>query len=189
MNNVTGIILCGGKSRRFKSPKYQAKINEKTLLEIAIEKLKPLCDELIVVSKEKLDIQAKNIIEKDSDYHPLIGITEGLKASSNDANLVVACDMPFVSKKVLAPLLKSKADIIIYRYKGKAEPLLGMYRKSCLQNIADFKDKRIIDVIEECDFQYIDEENDNLAFMNINTKEDLDEARKIAGDNPEILSN
>ena len=190
MNNkkLTGIILAGGKSSRFKSPKYLAKLGGQTLLETAISKLKPLCDELIVVSKEKIDIKVKNVVETDKDFHPLIGIKEGLKESSNEDNLVMASDMPFVSKEMFLSLLKSKAEVCVYRYKGRVEPLLGLYRKSCLPSIAGFKDKRVIEVLEKCDSQYIDEQDDNLVFFNINTKEDLDEAERIVKDDPEILS-
>ncbi len=201
MNNkkLTGIILAGGKSSRFGFPKYQARLDGKTLLEIAISKLRPLCDELIVVSKEPIPViartstlfrgtgQSQNVVEEDKAFHPLIGIKEGLKESTNEDNLVMACDMPFVTKEMFLSLLESKAEVCVYRHKGRVEPLLGLYRKSFLQNITDFKNKRVVEVLEKCDSCYIDEQENSLAFININTKKDLDESKRIVKDNPEIL--
>lgn len=218
--SLTGIILAGGKSTRFKSPKYLAKIGDKSLLEIAIAKLEPLCEEIIVVSKDKSTLSSRatardlgshrqyfiigpeiprrftprndkvrNITEKEKTYHPLIGIKEGLRASYNDANVVLACDMPFVSAKMILGLTNSKAEVCLYRYQGRIEPLIGFYRKSCLGKIAAYRELPIIKVLEKCNLSYIDVDGERIDFFNINTKEDLIEAQKIAQRNPQLLGN
>ncbi|TET53160.1 MAG: molybdenum cofactor guanylyltransferase [Actinobacteria bacterium] len=188
MKQLTGIVLAGGKSSRFESPKYLATLRGNSLIEIAVSKLRPLCQELIVVSKDVIDIAGfDNVIEKDREAHPLIGIKEGLKASSSNNNLVLACDMPFVSKKTIAALTKSQAEVYIYRYKGRFEPLLGLYKRSCIDKIENYKDKKIIDVLQNCDFDYIEAHEECFDFFNINTKEDLIEAQKIAEENSNIL--
>ena len=221
MNNVTGIILAGGKSSRLGYPKYRATLDGKSLLEIAISKLEPFCEEIIVASKEpisrrffasaqndtsfchpeepqrgdaRISGHIVNIIEQSQEFHPLIGITEGLKASKNDANIILACDTPFISTKLLNDLTNSTAEICLYRYKGRAEPLLGLYRKSCLKKIdhqpsATSHQPRIIDILSKCNLEYIDVENESLDFFNINTKEDLIEAEKRVRSNPKLLGN
>lgn len=216
--SLTGIILAGGKSSRFKSPKYLATIKDKSLLEIAISKLEPLCSEIIVVSKDNLGSlplegggfgvgalfddhpplnplplregkKIENIIEKDKAHHPLIGIREGLEASHNEDNIVLACDMPFISSKTILALINSKAEVCLYRHQGKIEPLVGFYRKSCLGKIAPFKSTSIVNAIAKCNIDYINVEDEWLDFFNINTREDLIEAEKIAQGNPQLLGN
>ena len=189
--SLTGIILAGGKSSRLGYPKYKAELNSKTLLDIAISKLEFICQEIIVVSKEPLKTSKKNVVEKDSRFHPLVGITEGLRASQNNANIILACDMPFVSSKLIGQLINTQADICLYRFKGRLEPLFGFYRKTCLEKINTQFDinSRLLDMLSKSNLEYIDIGDDCPDFFNINTKKDLIEAQKRARSNPELLSN
>ncbi len=205
--DITGIILAGGKSSRFGRPKYLAKIGEKSLLEITIGRLKPFCQKIIVVSKSTLNSQisalssVRNVLEDGDFFHPLVGIKTGLKASNTDANLVLACDMPFVTKEKISGLIPSVltgdgVDVRLYRYENRLEPLFGFYRKNCLSVLtshltphASHTNLRIIDILDKCRHEYIKITGDCLDFFNINTKKDLDEAQRIARDNPTIFDN
>ena len=201
--DITGIILAGGKSSRLGYPKYEVILNGKNLLEIAISKLQTICQQIIVVSKDSeiatLPTVARNdavssVIEQSKEFHPLIGITEGLKSSSNEANIILACDMPFVRPETLAALIDCPAEICLYRYKGRAEPLLGFYKKSCLTKIehesrGTSREARLIDILSKCNLEYIDIADECPDFLNINTEEDLIDAEKRVRSDPKLLGN
>ena len=61
-NNILGVILAGGKSKRFGNDKTIAKLGNKTLLDHTIEKIEKNFNEILIVSNsEKIDIKKKNI--------------------------------------------------------------------------------------------------------------------------------
>ena len=52
-NNILGVILAGGKSKRFGEDKTKAKLGNKTLLEHTISKLEKNFKEILVIEKKK----------------------------------------------------------------------------------------------------------------------------------------
>src|SRR5690606_13231881 len=71
---------------------------------------------------------------------PLSGIHAGLTASSTELNLVVACDMPFVTLEIAEHLLSQSTGYaaVIPRFEGQNQPLFGVYTKLSL------------DILEHC---------------------------------------
>jgi molybdopterin-guanine dinucleotide biosynthesis protein A len=65
---------------------------------------------------------------------PLAGLHAGLSASVIENNLVVACDMPFVSLKAAEWLLSRLGDafVCVPTLGGRPHPLFAVYRKACL---------------------------------------------------------
>ena len=54
-NNILGVILAGGKSKRFGDDKTVAKLGSKTLLDHTIEKIEKKFHEILIISNnEKL---------------------------------------------------------------------------------------------------------------------------------------
>ena len=81
-NNITGIILAGGKSSRMGTDKAFLKWNNKLFIESIIDALDPLVSEIIIVSNdEKYDsFKTKRIKDVIENAGPLAGIYSGLKA-------------------------------------------------------------------------------------------------------------
>ena len=52
-NNILGVILAGGKSRRFGEDKSKIKLGNKTLLEHVIDKVKKEFSELLIISNNQ----------------------------------------------------------------------------------------------------------------------------------------
>ena len=48
-NNILGVVLAGGKSKRFGEDKSKVKLNGKILLEHTLDKIKSKFDEIIIV--------------------------------------------------------------------------------------------------------------------------------------------
>lgn len=131
---AAAIILSGGKSSRMGTNKALLKINEQTNIERIRDKLKEHFNDIILVTN---DSEAYEFLEikTTADHYPgmgpLAGLHAGLAASPSDINVIVACDMPFVSGS-LAELLARKCrdyDAVIPIINGKQHPLFAAFKK------------------------------------------------------------
>ncbi len=102
---VTGIILSGGKSSRLGEEKGLALFNGKPLIQYAIDILKPVCDKIIISANNQLDEYAKfgfEIVEDQvKGIGPMAGLIAGLNKSVTRYNFVLSCDTPFVQWKTI----------------------------------------------------------------------------------------
>jgi molybdopterin-guanine dinucleotide biosynthesis protein A len=125
------------------------------------------------------------------DHGSLGGIYSGLRAADGDAAFTVACDMPFLMVEVarLVTSRAAEADVVAPRVGPQWETLHACYAKACLPHIearlsarqlriAGFLDKVRVVEIDEADVARHREPA--LAFMNVNTPEDLARARGLA---------
>ena len=94
---LTGILLAGGASTRFGSPKELAEYNGETLGDRAWRLLGEACDERIRVGPGGLD---------DPGTGPVAAIAAGLRATSHEIAIVIPVDMP----KLTVASLRQLAD-------------------------------------------------------------------------------
>lgn len=135
--NITGIILAGGNSTRMGIDKGTLKLNDIPFTQHIINQLKPIVDEIIIVSNhEKYDqFGEKRICDNVKDYGPIAAVYTGLKESKTDYNIIVSCDSPKVDLDVFKPLLSErnhKYDIVQYIANSRTTPLIALYHKKCL---------------------------------------------------------
>jgi molybdopterin-guanine dinucleotide biosynthesis protein A len=197
MMEVTGIILTGGKNLRFGRVKTLEKIGGVTIFERVVKRLEPIVNHFVVVTaigKTELPpiVEARFVSDIYPGMGPLGGIYTGLVASHTETNIVVACDMPFLSTSFLSYMvdLSPDFDAVIPRSpNGFIEPLHAVYSQSCkpsMQKQLENKQLSIRQVFEEVKVRYVDEEEyrkfdpELLSFLNINRQSDLDLAMKIA---------
>lgn len=173
-------------------------IEGESLIERVIGRVASLSTEVLLVMRAgqpTFPIPAQSNVKTVTDLYPgkgsLGGIYTGLYSSSSFHNLVVACDMPFLSEALLRHLIElcSDFDVVIPVVEGNLEPLHGVYSKSCLAPIQALLQQgklRIIDFFPSVRVRYVDETEVNrldpqhLSFFNINTEEDLAKARLLA---------
>jgi molybdopterin-guanine dinucleotide biosynthesis protein A len=192
------IILAGGKSLRLGHDKVLEKIGKKSLLEQVISRIDSLSRDIIIVTAEertfpqlashpKLKIVPDILPGKGS----LGGIYTGLVTSNSFYNLVIASDMPFLSKPLLRYMIEVSDgfDFVLPRVNNLFEPLHAVYSKNCvapIELILKQGRKVIIELFNFVRVRYVEAEEidrfdpQHLSFFNINTKEDLKLARKIA---------
>ena len=102
-----GIVLAGGLSRRFGSPKAFARIENEYFYERAIDALEPHCDEVVIVTRpELLDRYApsEKVITDLPEFAglgPLAGILSAMESVEADRYVVLPCDMPYVNAEVI----------------------------------------------------------------------------------------
>lgn len=182
-NNITGIILAGGKSTRMGTDKGLLKIENKTFVACVIDAVKPLVDDIIIVSDNPDYDQFgfKRIDDIIKEAGPVAGLYAGLKHSKTDDNLVLSCDVPMISTEVLGQLLKPEFysyEVVQIQSKGKTMPLIARYKKDCLTtcyNLLMQGERRLRLAVSQFNTKsvLIDEKHSDVV-KNVNTKEDLE---------------
>ncbi|MCO4821567.1 MAG: molybdenum cofactor guanylyltransferase [Flavobacteriaceae bacterium] len=182
-NNITGIILAGGKSTRMGTDKGLLKIENKTFVACVIDAVKPLVDDIIIVSDNPDYDQFgfKRIDDIIKEAGPVAGLYAGLKHSKTDDNLVLSCDVPMISTEVLGQLLKPEFysyEVVQIQSNGKTMPLIARYKKDCLTtcyNLLMQGERRLRLAVSQFNTKsvLIDEKHSDVV-KNVNTKEDLE---------------
>ena len=138
---TTGIILAGGKSSRMGTNKALLTIDGKTVIERIVNQLDQIVDEIIVVTNHFHDyefLQLPMVEDEWKGMGPLAGIQAGLNASSTVRNLVVACDMPFISIELGKYLLTQldQYQAAVPEISGQLHPLFAAYRKDICEAVS-----------------------------------------------------
>ena len=199
-----GVILAGGESRRYGSPKALAEVGGRRIIDRAIEGMGAVVDDLLIIANEP-DLFADLNLPTMPDARPGLGALGGLHAALLAAQaarrpgvLTMACDMPFPPTALLRRLRdecfgasgSQVPDAVVPESRGRRgiEPLLGAYRVSCLPAIEkslDEGDRRMIGFHEETLVRRVpltavealcDPER---AFLNVNTPEDRERAERL----------
>jgi molybdopterin-guanine dinucleotide biosynthesis protein A len=104
---LSGILLVGGESSRFGSPKAFARFGRETLAERAWRLLGEICDERIAVGRvEGLPFPAF----ADEGTGPVAGIAAGLRKATHAVAVVVPVDMPLLTDEALRLLADACRD-------------------------------------------------------------------------------
>jgi len=127
---LTGVLLVGGASERFGSPKALARLREETLAERGWRVLHEACDEVLAVGKTADALPLPFALEDDGTLEraPIHGVIAGLRAASNDIAVFLPVDCPLVTPGVLREL----GDAVAVPQTG---PLPGAYAKSMLEEL------------------------------------------------------
>jgi molybdenum cofactor guanylyltransferase len=171
---VTGILLVGGASRRFGSPKALARFQGEVLGEHAHRLLDESFGRVLVVGKEGDGLRLPfPLVDDGSDVRaPIVGLAAGLRATETDLSVVLPTDMPLVSSDLLRRLAEGAEgfDAAV----PQTGPLPGAYRKSALPvlegRIAD-GDLALYRALEDLSVRVVELDEDELR--NVNTPADL----------------
>jgi len=119
---VTGIILAGGKSSRMGAEKGLQELCAKPLIHYAIEVLSGLCNTIIISSSSEAykSLGHKVVADVIPGIGPMGGIYSALQQSKTEENLVLSCDLPFVSQELMSYILEYSMGycvvFIIYQF-------------------------------------------------------------------------
>ncbi len=188
--SVTGIILAGGKSRRFGSNKALFHYRGKPMVQHAIDVLRPLCSELLLSTNHPGEYQFTGlacIADVYPDCGPLGGIHACLLRSGTTRNLVAGCDLPELDPRLYRMLLQhcSGYQVVVPVHQGLKEPLAGYFNRSALPFIEESlkqNDFKLLNVIDRLHTLYLLVENADFysgkLFANINTRGDAGNPNK-----------
>lgn len=162
------------------------------LIEVVLERVAGLGDQTILVTNKPADyayLSLPMVGDIYPDNGPLGGIHTALHHAATPHTLVVACDMPWLNRELLAYMidLRDEADIIVPRWDKFPEPLHAIYSKACLPpieanllegrlKITGFFGRVAVRFVDRPEIERFDP--DGRSFANVNTPDDLrDQAR------------
>lgn len=139
---VTGLILCGGKSKRMGRPKAFLPYEGSTIIGHIVSEIKDLFNEIFIVANEVESFEDLGVdVVKDILPHrgPLGGILSGLMTSSNHYAFVMACDMPLIDQGLVRDLVAQREDndVVVLSHPHGIEPLFGVYSKNCIKPLEE----------------------------------------------------
>lgn len=185
--NVTGLILLGGKSSRYGSNKALVEIEGVRLVDRVVGVMKSIFHRVILLTntpEEYTYLRLPMVEDLIKGLGPMGGIYTGLMTMSDETGFLVACDMPFLSGKLIRHMVEVRDDFdtVVPRMDWMLEPLHALYSKKCIPVIREAIEERqyqIAKCFAGMRVRYVDEEElrlwdpDLRSFFNINKPQDL----------------
>ena len=197
-NNILGVVLAGGKSKRFGEDKSKIKLEGKTLIEHTLDKIKIKFNRIIIISNSKISndyLVIKDCI--DGHQGPLVGVLTAMKWIKENNHLynwiaTFPCDTPFFNVSLIDKFfdVSQSKDNLLYFAKSqkKRHNIFGLWSLELIEtlekDIIENKYRKVEEWANKIGAKTIDVANKETdKFFNINTKEDLVEAKKIIKNN------
>lgn len=160
------MLLVGGASARFGSPKALAVVDGETLAGRAWRVLDEACDERIAVGKGDEELPFPVLADGVEEHAAIHGLVAGLRAARTDVCVVVPVDMPQLTAGALHALAAACRDAAV----PQTGPLPGAYRKSALPALTS-GELSIRRAIADLDVAVV--QLDPALLVNINTPDDV----------------
>ncbi|MFL5928472.1 MAG: molybdenum cofactor guanylyltransferase [Gaiellaceae bacterium] len=125
--SLTGVVLVGGASSRFGSPKALARLDGVMFVDRARRVLAAACDEVLVVGKAG-ELPFEVIDDESSVRAPIAGVVAGLRAAASDVAVFLPVDCPRITPDVVRSLGEACRDAAV----PQTGPLPGAWAKSAL---------------------------------------------------------
>ncbi|MFZ7112494.1 MAG: molybdenum cofactor guanylyltransferase [Desulfatiglandales bacterium] len=194
LDQITGVILAGGKSSRYGANKALVEISGMRLIDRVVQTVGSVFPHLLLVTNtphEYAYLQIPMVEDLIKGLGPIGGIYTGLEVISGHAGFFVACDMPFVNPDLILHMIEVLEDFhaVVPRVDWKIEPLYAVYTKGCLSYIRKSigtKEYQIQKLFDRIRVRYLEEEEirafdpELKTFLNINRPEELRHAEELA---------
>lgn len=128
MTPATGVLLVGGASSRFGSPKALARFGDETLAERAWRILGEAFEARLAVGKGDVELPFPVVVEPAEPQAPLVGVIAGLRAAATETAVFLPVDCPLVTPELLRELGAGGGVT-------QTGPLPGAYSKSVLPEL------------------------------------------------------
>lgn len=125
---MTGVLLVGGASRRFGSPKALARLGGETLAERAWRILAEAFDLRLAVGKGDLELPFDLVVEPAEPCAPIVGVVAALRLVRTETAVFLPVDTPLVTPELLRELARERAVV-------QTGPLPGAYGKDDLPEL------------------------------------------------------
>ena len=193
-NNILGVVLAGGKSKRFGEDKSKVILGDKTLLEHTLHKIKSKFNNVVIVSNNSFSKDytiIKDCVE--GQLGPLVGVLSAMKwikkkNLSYKWIITFPCDTPFFELIIIDKFIEASKlnDSLLYFAKSakKRHNIFGLWSMELIEilekDIIENNYRKVEQWANKIGVKTINISYDNIdPFFNINTKEDLAEAKKI----------
>jgi molybdopterin-guanine dinucleotide biosynthesis protein A len=199
---LTGIILAGGKNIRMGENKAFIEVKGRRIIDRTVELFHAIFGHVILVTNEPLTYSHLNleiVVDLIPASSALIGIYTGLFYAATPYCFVVACDMPFLNRKVIDYMvsIRKNYDVVIPVLDDGYHPTHALYSRRCITpitklirtgnfKITDFFNRVTVREVTPKELRALDPPME--AVLNINTPEDLErvehQEKLRSGDHP-----
>jgi molybdenum cofactor guanylyltransferase len=198
-SSVAGFVVAGGGSTRFGQDKARAQLGGKSMLRKMCGLVGDTIGSVSVVAPRHRYDDFDVWITEDlwPGQGPLGGIITALLATAEtdggrDWNLIVSCDMPFLTREWLSYLvgraIESSAQVVVPRSEFGLEPLCACWRTDAAAELESALERGVrkvtegiallrAEVLDARDWKRFD--SAGRLFWNMNTAADYEEARRI----------
>ncbi|MDP6369373.1 MAG: NTP transferase domain-containing protein, partial [Planctomycetota bacterium] len=127
--DLTGLVLCGGSSRRMGTDKAVLDLGGRALAERAVELLRPLSARVLLSTGSAdryASLACQCVHDPIPDGGPLAGLAAGLLAAQTPWVFLLACDMPRVDRGLVeairARAMGDELDLCVLESERGLEP-------------------------------------------------------------------
>ena len=176
---IAGYIVAGGKNSRMQGKKKLfLEYNDRSFLESILDALQGIDKVYLSVEDTTpyIHLNMPMVTDKILGIGPIGGIYSGLVSCDEDALLVVACDMPFISKTtikcIIDKYMKNKDNIVLAYADGREQPLLGIYPKTVLPFFEDQiqnNNYKLRELLNKAGYLVVELSAEDKSSVNINT--------------------
>ena len=198
-NNILGTVLAGGKSQRFGEDKSQVKLDGKLLIDHILNEIINEFKEILIVSNNQINFKHSDKISMISDLKkdqgPLGGVLSAMKwvkESNKDYKWISTfpVDTPFFKKEILQNFLSEinleEGKLFFIKSNNTRHNIFGVWSIDLMDKLEEDLNngERKVESwansvgVKVIDMEFLNED----PFFNINSKEDLEKAKKIKND-------
>ena len=195
-NNILGTVLAGGKSQRFGEDKSQVSLANKLLIDYVLSEIIDQFKEVLIVSNNSINFQNSEKITKIEDHEkglgPLGGVLSAMKwikANKRDYQWIATfpVDTPFFKKEIFKNFIQKikleESDLFFIKSNHTRHNIFGLWSMKLLEKLEkdlDRGERKVELWANNIGVKTIDMEfSNNDPFFNINTREDLEKAKKL----------
>ena len=185
-NQITGIILAGGRARRMGGiDKGLAELAGRPLIEWVLEGLSPQTGNVLInANRSQSEYAAYGhpvIADTVGGYcGPLAGIAAGLAAADTDYIVTCPCDSPLVPPDLVSRLYQhmqtDRAQLAVAHNGERLQPVFALLARDLLPSLESYLaegGRKIDRWYEQHGMSAVDFSDHPEAFMNINTPDDI----------------
>ncbi|MCC6937980.1 MAG: molybdenum cofactor guanylyltransferase [Flavobacteriales bacterium] len=134
----TGVVLAGGKSTRMGQDKALMELDGERMLDRAVRSLRTHAREILVIGDpaKYASEHATTVPDDAPGKGPLGGIVTALKHARYVRLIVLACDLPLISDRLIHVLkreMEKDFDAVVPRHSGHIEPLVATYHRRAIE--------------------------------------------------------
>lgn len=189
MNNCTGIVLAGGKSRRYGRAKAFEQHEGRYFYQIARDALLPWTTHVVIQTSRDLKsfFGPEHVYTDISEYEgegPLAGLYTAMDREESEWFIVLPCDVPFITQTVIKEMIRWKQEQAIrsplaLKESGREHPLFSIWEKReepALKQLLEEGHRSVRHVFRKLDGVYVDIRNlegvTDKHVWNVNTEEE-----------------
>lgn len=187
-SSIVGVVLAGGRSRRFGSDKARYPLAGRRMVERVLITMGSVLERVVVIANDPTGLEGIEVFsDRVPDCGPMGGLYTAFLETGAERCLLTACDTPLVESAVLKLLVRhlsfKSADAVVPWVSGLPQPLLAGYSSNCfpvLERRIHRRQLKMVDLLPEVQVDCVPadeiyaEGGSPWSFFNVNTRDDLE---------------